>query len=136
MKAVWADLKNQNKYSFINKKKHEDSVTVTVKLAYDKVIVVAAEYSKSFSESNQSTYQERQQSWFLLPKQRLYKSYFYRFISWNDEHSEWKSKQWLIELWIQILNQAWNIIPTAITFSPVNTPGNVDCIMNWRFLAT
>ena len=36
MKVVWADLKNQNKYSFINKKKHEDGVTLTVKLGCDK----------------------------------------------------------------------------------------------------
>ena len=94
MKAVWADLKNQNKYSFINKKKHEDSVTVTVKLACDKVIVVAAEYSKSFSESNQSTYQERQQSWFLLPKQRLYKSYFYLSAEMTSTQNESQNSGW------------------------------------------
>ena len=65
MKVAWADLKNQNKYSFIDKKKHEDGVTVTVKLARDKDIVAAAEYSESFSESDQSAYQERQQpQWF------------------------------------------------------------------------
>ena len=35
---------------------------VTVKLACDKDIVAAAEYRKSFCESDQSAYQERQQS--------------------------------------------------------------------------
>ena len=63
---MWADLKNQNKYSFINKKKHEDGVTLTVKLGCDKDIVAAAEYSESFSESDQSTYQEPQQSPVIL----------------------------------------------------------------------
>ena len=29
-------MKNQNKHSFIDKKKHEDGVTTTVKLACDK----------------------------------------------------------------------------------------------------
>ena len=66
MKLAWADLKNQNKYSFINKKKHEDGVTLTVKLGCDKDIVAAAEYSESFSESDQSTYQELQQSLVIL----------------------------------------------------------------------
>ena len=45
----------------MDKKKHEDGVTVTVKLACDKDTVVPAKYSESFSESDQSTYQERQQ---------------------------------------------------------------------------
>ena len=63
---MWADLKNQNKYSFINKKKHEDGVTLTVKLGCDKDIVAAAEYSERFSESDQSTYQEPQQSLVIL----------------------------------------------------------------------
>ena len=53
---------NQNKYSFIDKKKCKDGVMVTVKLACDKDIVAAAEYRKSFCESDQSAYQERQQS--------------------------------------------------------------------------
>ena len=59
---MWVDLKNQNKYSVIDEKKHKDGVAVTVKLACYKDIVAAAEYSKSFSESDQSAYQELQQS--------------------------------------------------------------------------
>ena len=66
MKVAWADLKNQNKYSFIDKKKHKDGVMVTVKLACDKDMVAAAEYSKSFSESDQPPYQEPQQSLVIL----------------------------------------------------------------------
>ena len=62
---MWPHLKNQNKPSFIDKKKYEGGVTVTVKLACDKDIV-AAEYSESFSESDQSAYQERQQSLVIL----------------------------------------------------------------------
>ena len=58
MKVAWADLKSQNKYSLVDKKKHEDDVTVTVKLACDKDIVVAVEYNESFSERDQSAYQE------------------------------------------------------------------------------
>ena len=53
---------NQTKCSFIDKKKHKDGVTVTVKLACVKDIVAAAEYRKSFCESDQFAYQERQQS--------------------------------------------------------------------------
>ena len=48
----------------LDKKKHEDGVTVTVKLACDKDIVAAAEYS--FSESDQSAYQGRPQSPVIL----------------------------------------------------------------------
>ena len=50
----------------MNKKKHKNGVTVTVKLACGKYIVAAAEYNKSFCESDQSAYQERQQSPMIL----------------------------------------------------------------------
>ena len=30
--------------------------------------------------------------------------------------------------WIQIADQASGIIPTAMDFSPINTPGPVDCV--------
>ena len=43
---------------FIDNKKHKDSVTVTVKLACDKDVVAAAEYSEMFSETKKSAYQE------------------------------------------------------------------------------
>ena len=62
MKVTWGDVKNQNIYSFIDKKNHKDSVTVTVNLACGKDTVVVAEYSEIFCESDQSVYQERQQS--------------------------------------------------------------------------
>ena len=42
------------------------ALRVTVKLACDKDIVTAAEYSERFPESDQSTYQERQQSLVIL----------------------------------------------------------------------
>ena len=53
---------------FIPKKKHENGVTVTVKLACDKDIVAAAEYSENFSEGegDQSACQERPQSLVIL----------------------------------------------------------------------
>ena len=50
---MWADLKNRNKYSFIDKKKHKDGATITLNLACNKDIAAAAEYNKSFSESDQ-----------------------------------------------------------------------------------
>ena len=54
---------NQTKCSFIDKKKHKDGVKVTVKLACVKdIVAAAAEYRKSFCESDQSANQERQQS--------------------------------------------------------------------------
>ena len=53
LKVAWADLKNQNKYLFIDKKKQEiDDRATAVKLACDKNIVAAAEYSQSFSEND------------------------------------------------------------------------------------
>ena len=58
MKVAWADLKNQNKNLFKDKKKRKDSVTVTVKSTCYKDIVAAAECNESFSESDQSAYQE------------------------------------------------------------------------------
>ena len=57
--------KSKQTFWFICKKKHEGGVTVTVKLACDKDLV-AAEYSKSFPEYDQSAYQERQQSLVIL----------------------------------------------------------------------
>ena len=45
-----------------------------------------------------------------------------------------------IESWIQILHQAWDIIPaTPVQLFLVHiqrSQGKVDCIMNWRFSAT
>ena len=31
------------------------------------------------------------------------------------------------------MDQALNIVLAQIKFSPVNSPGKVDCIMNWRY---
>ena len=45
--------KSKQTFWFIDKKKHEGGVTVTVKLACDKDIV-AVEYSKRFCEYDQS----------------------------------------------------------------------------------
>ena len=43
---------------FKDKKKHKDGITVTVKLACDKDIAAAAEYSEMLSETKKSAYQE------------------------------------------------------------------------------
>ena len=51
---------------FIDKKKHKDGVTVTIKLACYKGMVAATEYSEIFSESVQSAHQKRQQSLVIL----------------------------------------------------------------------
>ena len=70
MKVAWAELQNQDKFlMIICKRKHEDDVTVTVKLACDKDIAAAecpTEYSQSFSESAYSVSQECQQSLVIL----------------------------------------------------------------------
>ena len=42
LKIAWADLKNQNKRLFKNKKKYEHGLTSIVKLVCDKDIVAAA----------------------------------------------------------------------------------------------
>ena len=46
--------------------KHEDGVTVTVKLVCDKDIIAAAKYSENISESDESADQEPQQSLVIL----------------------------------------------------------------------
>ena len=51
---------------FIDKKKPEKCVTVTVKFACDNIIAAAAEYGQRFSESDQSAYPDRQQSLVIL----------------------------------------------------------------------
>ena len=51
MKVAWADLKNHNKFSIIEKRKPEDDATVTVKLECVRD-TAAAESSQSFSESD------------------------------------------------------------------------------------
>ena len=53
---------NPDKYPFIDRKNHKDAVTVTIKLTCAKDIVAVAKYRKSIFESDQSAYQERQQS--------------------------------------------------------------------------
>ena len=50
----------------IDKNKHKNGITITVKLVCDKDIAAAAAYSKSFSESDQSADQESQQSLVIL----------------------------------------------------------------------
>ena len=118
---------------FIDKKKHKDGVTVTIKLACYKGMVAATEYSKIFFESVQSAYQKRQQSLLILiTHAKIIKIIFpqiYQLKWWALKMMEWCR---LIESWIQILGQAWNVFPISIQFFPVNTPVNVDSIMNWR----
>ena len=57
--------KSKETFWFIDTKKNEGGVKVTVKLACDKDIA-AAEYSESFSEYDHSAYQERQKSLVIL----------------------------------------------------------------------
>ena len=60
MKVAYANQKNQNKNSFIDKKTRKDGVRVNVKLACHKewIKLAVAKYSESFSENDQSAYQE------------------------------------------------------------------------------
>ena len=51
MKVAWASLKIETNIR-----------SVTVKLAFGRDIIAVTEYRKSFCESDQSAYQERQQS--------------------------------------------------------------------------
>ena len=77
----------KSKQTFAHKQeKQKDSLTVTVKLACDKDIVAAAEYSEIFSESGQSAYQEKSAvtSDFNHRSEDYVNYNIYRFISWND----------------------------------------------------
>ena len=118
---------------FIDKKKHKDGVTVTIKLACYKGMVAATEYSEIFSESVQSAYQKRQQSLvILITRAKIIYIIFLQIFQLKWWALRMIESCRLIESWIQILGQAWNVVPTSIQFLPVNTPVNVDSIMNWR----
>ena len=72
----------------------------------------------------------------LIPKQRLYKLYFYRFISWTLRMMVKTVVDRVVDSssWIKL--QTVKYCSNTNIFFPVNTPRKLGCIMNWRFSAT
>ena len=81
----------------------------------------SSEFSKSFTESDESVYSETSET-----NSDFYHSYEYyeNDISQDLSAAMDTQNQNNDDQWIQIANKASNIIPTAIDFSP----GPVDCV--------
>ena len=91
-----------------------------------KEVSSSREFNKSFTESDESVYSE-------TSSESDSDSYY------SDEYQENNISRDLSaavdtqnqnndDQWIQIADQASDIIPTATDFSPINTPGPVDCV--------
>ena len=83
----------------------------------------SSELSKHFTESDESVYSETSET-----SSDSYHSDEYYDIPWDLSASMDVQNQNNDDQWIQIADRASDIILTAITFSPVNTAGPVDCV--------
>ena len=85
----------------------------------------SSEFSESFSESDESVYSETPSEW---GSDSYYSDEYCEIdISRDLSAAVDTQNQSNDDQWIQIADQASGIIPTAIDFSPINTPGPVDC---------
>ena len=85
-----------------------------------------SKFSESFTESDKSVYSERSSE----SDSDSYHSdeYYENDISWDLSAAVGTQNQNNDDQWIQITDQASDIILTAIDVSPINTPGPVDCL--------
>ena len=86
----------------------------------------SSEFSESFSESDEPVYSE-------TSSESDTDSYFSDEYYENDLSRDLSAavdtqNQNNDDQWIQIADQASDTIPAAIDFSPINTPGPVDCV--------
>ena len=82
----------------------------------------SSEFSKSFTKSDESVYSETSSG---SDSDSYYSDEYYsRDLSAAVDTQNQNTD----DQWIQIADQASDIIPTAIDFSPNNTPGPVDCV--------
>ena len=86
----------------------------------------SSKFSKSFTESDESVYSETSSE----SDSDSYHSdeYYENNISRDLSAAVDSQNQNNDDQSIQIADQASDIIPTAIDFSPINTPGPVDCV--------
>ena len=86
----------------------------------------SSEFSKHFTESDESVYSETSSE----SDSDSYHSdeYYENNISRDLSAAVDSQNQNNDDQSIQIADQASDIIPTAIDFSPINTPGPVDCV--------
>ena len=86
----------------------------------------SSKFSESFTESDESVYSEtssESDSDSYYSDECQENNIFQDLSAAVDTQNQNNDDQW-----IQIADQASDIIPTAIDFSPINTPGPVDCV--------
>ena len=85
-----------------------------------------SKFSETFTESDELVYSETSSE----TNSDSYHSdeYYENYISWDLSAAIDTQNQNNDDQWIQIADQALDIIPTAIDFSPINTPGPVNCV--------
>ena len=84
----------------------------------------SSKFDKGFTESDESVYSETSET----KSDSYHSDEYYENISWDLSAAMNIQNQNNDDQWIQIAHQASDIIPTAIDFSPVNTPGSVDYV--------
>ena len=92
----------------------------------NKDVSSSGKFSQSFTESDESVYSETSSESDI----DFYYSdeYYENDISQDLSAAVDTQNQNNDDQWIKIAGQASDIIPTAIDFSPINTPGPVDCV--------
>ena len=86
----------------------------------------SSEFSESFTETDESVYSETSSE---SGSGSYYSDEYYENnISRDLSAAVDTQNQNNDDQWIQIADQASDTIPTAIDFSPINTPGPVDCV--------
>ena len=92
-----------------------------------KNVTSSSEFSKSFTGSDESVYSETSSE----TNSDSYHSdqYFENEISQDlSAAMDSQKNQNNDDQWIQIADQPSDVIRTAIDFSPINTPGPLDCV--------
>ena len=87
----------------------------------------SSKFSESFTETGESVYSETSSE---SDSDSYYSDEYYENNISRDLSAELDTQnQNNDDQWIQIADQASDTIPTAIDFSPINTPGPVDCYL-------
>ena len=85
-----------------------------------------SKFSETFTESDELVYSETSSE--TNSDSYHLDEYYENYISWDLSAAIDTQNQNNDDQWIQIADQALDIIPTAIDFSPINTPGPVNCV--------
>ena len=94
-------------------------------ISCSKDVSSSSKFRESFSESDESVYSETSSE---SDSHSSYSDEYYENDTSRDLSAAVDTQNQNDDQWIQIADQASDIIPTSIDFSPINTPGPVDCI--------